>query len=259
MAHPLLKAVRSRKALFPKLLLMLLLKVECCTFMENCKWKRLLSFWRLIGLSLACLGICIYAKYQTNLEKRLKLEWSQTPVTVPTGSPPLNQSSVDLAIKIYDIEVPAHVAPVLFDRSVTDRGITIRKLMDDYTEVKVGPPAMASWGLLGSTLAHEIEIHANQNFLWIVLLDLFGFDGTGYAERQAYSYELKNSKRFGLSSAEQKMVAVTKDYYYPQVGAKLSDTRSFRRPQGIAERLFPEYRYFSRKLIVSCQNPNHTH
>jgi hypothetical protein len=81
--------------------------------------------------------------------------------------------------------------------------------------VLIGPAAFDSWALLGSTLAHEILVHCQQNFFLISVMDLLHLDGTGAAERQAYEYELSHAQQFGLSEDDQELVAATVAYYYP--------------------------------------------
>jgi hypothetical protein len=83
--------------------------------------------------------------------------------------------------------------------------------------VYIGRDAFENWSVLGSTLGHEIEIHCQQSFFMIHLFDLFGFDGTGEAERQAYLYELANAERFGLGQYDQNLILSTMSYFYPEI------------------------------------------
>src|SRR5690606_19202846 len=106
--------------------------------------------------------------------------------------------SIDLAIAMFGIEVPASAEWPVLDKKIEDRGLTTRGAFMDKAKVTIGPAAFTSWALLGSTLAHELEVHCQQNFLFIYLMDLVGLDGTGEAERQAYRHELTNAKRFSL-------------------------------------------------------------
>ena len=78
-----------------------------------------------------------------------------------------------------------------------------------------GPVAFESWALLGSTLAHEIEIHCEQSFLLIRLMDTVGFSGTLSAEREAYMHEISNRERFNLSEYEIANIRNTMNYFYP--------------------------------------------
>ena len=122
---------------------------------------------------------------------------------------------------MFNIKVPANVKPPFFDPNLEDRGLTTLRGWGHKLEVSVGPAAFESWGLLGSTLAHEIEIHCNQNFTLIRAMDLVGMEGTFNAEREAYNHELKNAKRFHLSEIEQTNIKATLDFYYPSEESRL--------------------------------------
>jgi hypothetical protein len=127
----------------------------------------------------------------------------------------VSQASIDLALVLFGIEVPSTADHPQLDVELRDRGLTSRAAFMDKAHVTVGPAAFTSWGLLGSTLAHELEVHCHQNFLAIYVMDLLGLDGTGAAERQAYVHELRNARRFSLEVADAQMIADTVDYYYP--------------------------------------------
>jgi len=136
-------------------------------------------------------------------------------VAVPDSAPAISQHSIDIAVALYGIKVPARALQPKLDDDLEDRGLTTRRIGDDKVSVYIGPSAFSSWALLGSTLAHELEVHCNQNFFMIHLMDSLGMDGTGEAERQAYLYEVVNKKRFGLAEAEAQQIRQTMDYYYP--------------------------------------------
>jgi hypothetical protein len=137
-------------------------------------------------------------------------------VVPPAGAPSISQHSVDLAVVIYGIEIPTNADHPALDVNLGDRGLTVRGAWLERSMVKIGPSAFSSWGLLGSTIAHEVEVHCRQSFLVIHLMDVFGFDGTGAAERQAYRFELANSKRFGLEPEDRELIVDTVDFFYPQ-------------------------------------------
>ena len=137
------------------------------------------------------------------------------PVKAPEGVPAQTQASVDLAMVIYGIELPSGAAAPTYDSTLRDRGLTTRGAFMAQAAVTVGPAAFTSWSLLGSTLAHEVEVHCQQNFLAIYVMDVVGLDGTGAAERQAYIHELRNAKRFGLIAEDSELIADTMEYYYP--------------------------------------------
>jgi hypothetical protein len=134
----------------------------------------------------------------------------------PSGTPLINQASIDLAAKVFGIQIPKGVRGPYFDQKLEDRGLTLRRGLASDPVVLIGREAFSSWGMLGSTLAHEIEIHCRQNFLAIHLQNLAGFDGTGVAEREAYRYELLNAERFGLAQYDRELIRSTMSYFYPE-------------------------------------------
>lgn len=132
------------------------------------------------------------------------------------GGPSPSQSDINQALEAFEIKIPKNVKGPFFSSELDDRGLTIRKGIMSDAVVYVGPEAFSSWGLLGSTLAHEIEVHCRQNFLAIHFQNISGFDGTGYAEREAYGYELAHAERFGLSVYERDLISSTMVYFYPK-------------------------------------------
>lgn len=155
-------------------------------------------------------------------------------VTQPTnealileGRPSLDQKSIATAMEVYGIRVPTQIKGPFFDPKLEDRGLTMRRGVTSDPIVFVGPEAFSSWSMLGSTLAHEIEIHCRQNFLAIHFQNVAGMDGTTAAEREAYKYELANASRFGLTQYDQDLIRSTMSYFYPE-----QDTR-------FAQRFYP--------------------
>lgn len=138
------------------------------------------------------------------------------PVTIPSSPPHPSQESVDLALKLFKIDVPHGIHHPVYDASLSDRGITSINGFDKDRRVKIGPGAFTSWGMLGSTLAHEIEVHGKQNFSLIRFKDLIGLQGTVDAEREAYLHEVKHSTRFGLTPMEINSIVDTMNFYYPK-------------------------------------------
>jgi len=94
------------------------------------------------------------------------------------------------------------------------RGLTIPGNIIYKTKILLGPEAFVSWGILGSTLAHEIEIHCKQNVYLIILKDLLNLDGTKYAEREAYSHEINNKERFNLTDEEVNSIEEVMNQFY---------------------------------------------
>lgn len=138
-------------------------------------------------------------------------------VVPPESQPPMTQESIELALKMFAIEVPATASQPRLDLNLEDRGLTTLNGWGSKLDVTIGPAAFSSWALLGSTLAHELEVHCRQNFFVIRIKDLLGLKGTDQAEREAYMHELANSERFNLKPADQVNIKATMDYYYPSV------------------------------------------
>ena len=126
-----------------------------------------------------------------------------------------NNESIKLAMLSYSIKAPKGCTNPQFDPELKDRGITIKRPWNDEYIVEIGPKAFDSWAILGATLAHEVEVHCNQNFVWVNFLDFIGMDGTGFAERVAYNYEITNQDRFGLTSEDILSISITKEKHYP--------------------------------------------
>lgn len=141
--------------------------------------------------------------------------WTRVVVKAPQSPPELGQDSIDLAIAMFGIKVPSGAMYPRFERDLVDRGVTVKSTFLDHNKVSIGPAAFSSWGLLGSTLAHELEVHCEQSFFAVWFLDLIGMGGTDLAERHAYLYEIKNKKRFGLKTSEAAMITETLEFYYP--------------------------------------------
>ncbi len=133
-----------------------------------------------------------------------------------SGEPAPTQSDINEALEAFEIKIPKNVKGPFFSSKLEDRGLTIRKGVLSDAVVYVGADAFSSWALLGSTLAHEIEVHCRQNFLAIHFQNISGFDGTGYAEREAYGYELAHAERFGLTHYERDLISSTMMYFYPK-------------------------------------------
>jgi hypothetical protein len=129
--------------------------------------------------------------------------------------PPRSQESIEKAIHYFKIKIPSSVDKISFDPTLADRGLTYQANLAELCNISIGPSAFASWSLLGSTIAHEAEVHANQNLVITRILDLLNVDGSSYTERLAYLYELNQAGRFRLSLAERMEIIDTVDFYYP--------------------------------------------
>jgi|GEM_PF-641075 len=172
---------------------------------------------------------------------RLRAESRAVRVIAPKHIPELRQESIDVAMELFSIDAPSTILGPRLDTELEDRGLTTGGTLSAHKSVTVGPAAFTSWGILGSTLGHEIEVHVRQSFLGVVVRDRlasvqlsarrqlsrlvpsfapsarddFENDGTWSAEREAYRYELASRARFGLSPSEAHSIRYVMNYYYP--------------------------------------------
>jgi hypothetical protein len=174
-----------------------------------------------------------YSAYESSLR--------DVEISAPMNPPEQDQESIETAMILFSIARPNTMEGPLLDPLLLDRGLTTGGLLLPQKRVTVGSPAFISWGVLGSTLAHEIEIHVDQSFLKVVATDhltrlslnarrlvgkfipslkpsvreSFESDGTWAAERQAYIHEIRNAQRFGLTPDEIHSIRRVMDYFYP--------------------------------------------
>jgi hypothetical protein len=191
-------------------------------------------------LVLAGVGAVASAREQADYNA-FRADVRSVSVVAPEAPPRLRQQSIEIAMALFSIDKASSVSGPHFDRMLEDRGLTTGGTLSSSKTVTIGPSAFTSWGVLGSTLGHEIEVHARQSFLAVVVRDRiaevqlsarrrlgsyvsalnpsaresFENDGTWRAEREAYMYELANAERFGLSPAETRSIAYVMNYYYP--------------------------------------------
>ncbi len=175
------------------------------------------SMIRILALSLvfSATGGIFLAKKAMDQREQFAKELRSVSVVPPSTKPAMSQESIDIALALFDIKIPQTAAHPRLDSSLEDRGLTTLNGWGTKLEVTIGPAAFSSWALLGSTLAHELEVHCQQNFSVIRLKDMMGLEGTQQAEREAYLHELANSERFHLKTADQLNIKATMDYYYP--------------------------------------------
>ncbi len=168
-------------------------------------------------LIFASLTLFYGVKVLLNQEEELPaiLQEAKTIPVILHGKPKFTQESIDIAVHAYNIKILPFQDWPKIDLQLNDRGLTIPGNIIYNAKVLIGPEAYSSWGILGSTLAHEMEIHCNQNVYLIVLKDLLGFNGTHDAEREAYTYEIQNQQRFNLTLHEVSEITNIMNYYYP--------------------------------------------
>ena len=188
------------------------------------------SLGRVFALSLvfSAVGSIFLAKHDIDQREHFAKELRTVSVVPPTTKPLVSQESIDIALELFAIKIPKTANRPHLDLALEDRGLTTLNGWGSKLDVTIGQAAFASWALLGSTLAHELEVHCHQNFAVIHMKDVMGLEGTQQAEREAYLHELANSERFHLKTADQLNIKATMDYYYP-VNAQKEDSLSARR------------------------------
>ncbi|KAB8029117.1 hypothetical protein [Fluviispira multicolorata] len=185
-----------------------------------------------ITLFLSCMFYCLTVNF-TEKEKYSHIQKNliKVPVLFENKSPLKNNQSIKLAMALFSIDKNKNVIHPIYDPTLEYRGLTLGKVFSEKRLVYIGDSAFESWGLLGSTLAHEVEVHGKQsfikiefiNFLYQVLINirnyLFKYEhkieynnyGTYLAEREAYNYEIKNKNRFLLNQNEEKSLKAIRD------------------------------------------------
>ncbi len=123
--------------------------------------------------------------------------------------PPASADAIEQALQTFAIDQPRGVSAPIYDETLKDRGLTSWSPLAGDVSVSIGKSAFASWALLGSTLAHELEVHGRQNLLAISVKENLGIAARRQAEREAYIYEIEQARRFGLSDREVANIAAT--------------------------------------------------
>ena len=199
--------------------------------------------------AVAAVWIALLGQSELAQQRQYHQRMSHIEVVPPKSTPPQTQQSIETALVMFSIAVPETVEGPFFDAELDDRGLTTGGLLLPQKRVTIGPAAFTSWAVLGSTLAHEIEVHVEQSFFKVVAQDqlaqwyydgrrvvgrwlpalapsaqeLFEHDGTWKAERDAYMYEPQNARRFGLSEEEVASIWRVMDYFYPTRNAGNSE------------------------------------
>lgn len=156
------------------------------------------------------------------------------------GVPSVSQESIDRAVEAFEIQIPFNsLYPSLnMDMKKGILGKAQYYLLIHTCIPTIGPGAFTSWGKLGAVLAHEIEVHCNQNW-WRARIDyLFSTDPTPILEREAYAYMLLDSERFHLTAQEQFDILITMLHLYPtgDEHEQGQDTKkTTKRPHGATE------------------------
>jgi hypothetical protein len=171
---------------------------------------------------------CLFLHYkETKNYKEIQNSMIKVPVVYPNEKPIHPTKDIDLAMALFSIDIPENAIYPIYSLNLPYRGLTTGDAFLSAKQVIIGDMAFTSWGILGSTLAHEIEVHCNQSFLKIEFLNFldlvikypeefilkiyasintppYGNIGFGayLAEKEAYTYEINSKERFNLSPEE---------------------------------------------------------
>ena len=177
---------------------------------------------------ISSLFYCVFLHFnETKNYKYIQKNMAKIPVVYPNDKPNQPNKDIDLAIALFSIDISENTNYPIYNPNLPYRGLTTGDAFFPEKQVIIGDMAFTSWGILGSTLAHEIEIHCNQsflnieflNFLYLVIkypedfilkiypkLNIPLYDNLGYgsylAEKEAYMYEINSMNRFNLSQKE---------------------------------------------------------
>ncbi|WP_397600482.1 hypothetical protein [Silvanigrella sp.] len=179
-------------------------------------------------LFITSLFYCLFLSFQER-KKYALLQKNMADISViyPKEVPTNSNDNIDLAMALFSIDIDENIENPIYNDELPYRGLTLGNAFSKNKQVLIGKMAFESWGILGSTLAHEIEIHGKQSFLEIEILNylytlkrvpekLFvnfyhntsklNYDNLGYgsymAEKEAYNHELDSKKRFNLNNNE---------------------------------------------------------
>ncbi|BBH52089.1 hypothetical protein JCM31447_05260 [Fluviispira sanaruensis] len=181
-------------------------------------------------LFLSIMFYCLILNYnEKNQYKIMQENLIEVPVLYPSTAPEKNNQCILLAMALFSIDKNKNSMQPVYDPSLNVRGLTSGMIFSPKKNIYIGDEAFENWGLLGSTLAHEVEIHGNQSFVEIefinflyhyvyefkynLLLHLINKSdvqyknkkiGTIKAEKEAYKYELKSKNRFSLNAQNEK-------------------------------------------------------
>jgi hypothetical protein len=128
----------------------------------------------------------------------------------------LKQAAIQRAIDTYGIDVSHVPFGVIYSPhgNMRDREGATFLDRDGTVRVEIGDDAFASASRLGSTIAHEVEVHVNRQIAKGIHDPPSDEQGTLIQEVEAYDYELLNKDRFGLSDDELKLLKQRRASYY---------------------------------------------
>jgi hypothetical protein len=132
----------------------------------------------------------------------------------------LKEAAVQRALATYGIDTRAVTAGVHYSPqgNMRDREGATLVDRDGTLRVLVGDGAFRSAAWLGSSIAHEVEVHVNRQIAQGRYAR--GGDETSAAieEIEAYDHELASDRRFGLDASERRSLAARRAAFYRALG-----------------------------------------
>lgn len=122
----------------------------------------------------------------------------------------LKQEAIVLAVAAYGVDI-THVKSLLYDGYEDSE-------TDDQGNVTIGKGAFTSPGELASTIAHESEVHVNQQL--VKGRNYEGNEGRALNEVQAYDWEIMNAPRFGLTKEQVAGLRRNRAHYMEHLSAR---------------------------------------
>ncbi len=128
----------------------------------------------------------------------------------------LKQTAIGRAIAAYRIDVSHLRVGVSYSPhgDMREREGATYVDEDGTVRVEIGDEAFASPARLGSTIAHEVEVHVNRQITKGVYCPSTDEQGTLLQEVEAYDHELASKDRFGLGADELKLLKQRRASYY---------------------------------------------
>jgi hypothetical protein len=128
----------------------------------------------------------------------------------------LKQAAIDHAITAFHIDVRAASTGVHYSPhgSMREREGATYVDRDGTYRVEIGDAAFRSAGWLGSTIAHEVEVHVNRQVAQGGHRTASDEETVSIDEIQAYDYELASQARFGLAADELARVRQRRSAFY---------------------------------------------
>jgi hypothetical protein len=130
----------------------------------------------------------------------------------------MKQEAIAHAVSAYGIDI-THVKSLLYDRSNSDGDSET-----DGRTVTIGDAAFTSPGNLGSTIAHESEVHVNRQTMKGRVYE--GPEGNALNEVEAYDYEIAGAARFGLTKEDIAGLRRNRAHYMAHLGHDALDRRA---------------------------------